>query len=153
MADESAVPMTEFPRDRDTICPPWCEQPADHANSMDYEKRKRLRAVAQIETPEIEGIRSGGEKPITLWLEAWVDWDWKEWPAEVAPRIITARRRSVECDERRAPSSPNRPASARSLSPGPYRRTERVLYGPTRPVGARAAFKDQKIAHASPGSW
>jgi hypothetical protein len=75
--------MTEFPRGRDTICPPWCERPADHVNSTDYQDQKHLRTVAQIGIPEIDGIRSDSEKPITVWLEAWVDWDWKEWPAVI----------------------------------------------------------------------
>jgi hypothetical protein len=75
--------MTDFPRDRDTVCPPWCELPADHATSTDYQEQKHLRTVAQIEIPEIDGIRSSGEKPITVQIVAWVDWDWKEWPAVI----------------------------------------------------------------------
>jgi hypothetical protein len=73
--------MTDFPRDRDTLCPTWCERPADHVASRDYVDRKHVRTVAQIELPEIDGIRTSSEQPVRVWLEAWVDWDYKEWPA------------------------------------------------------------------------
>ncbi len=42
-----------------------------------------MRTVAQIEMPEIDGIRAPGGQPIKVWVEAWVDWDWKEWPAVI----------------------------------------------------------------------
>jgi hypothetical protein len=75
---------TDFPRGRDTVCPPWCARPADHAASEDYVERKHLRTVTEIQVPEIDGIREDGERPLTVWLEAWVDWDRKEWPPVVS---------------------------------------------------------------------
>jgi hypothetical protein len=75
--------MSDFPLGRDTMCPAWCERPASHVASADYEEQKHLRTVAQIGVPEIDGIRSDSDKPVTVWLEAWVDSDGKQWPAVV----------------------------------------------------------------------
>jgi hypothetical protein len=50
---------------------------------MDYQDQKHLRTVAQIEMPEIDGIRTSGGQPIRVWVETWVDWDWKEWPTVI----------------------------------------------------------------------
>jgi len=100
--------MTDFPRDRDTICPPWCERPADHVASRDYQDQKHLRTVAQIEIPEIDGIRSDGEKPVTVGLVAWVDWDWKEWPA-----VITV---SLSCSGASDDEQDLTPGEARALA-------------------------------------
>jgi hypothetical protein len=101
------VPMTEISRDRDTMCPPWCERPADHVNSTDYQDQAHLRTVTQIEIPEIDGIRAVGEKPITVWLEAWVDWDWKEWPA-----VITVSLSDSDADDKQDLT----PSEARALA-------------------------------------
>lgn len=90
--------MSDFPDGRDTICPAWCGRPADHAASADYQEQKHLHTVAEIEIPEIDGIRDNGERPVTVWLEAWVDWDWKEWPAVVTVSLSGSGSSDAEQD-------------------------------------------------------
>lgn len=75
--------MTGFPQERDTICPPWCEKPADHVTSPEYYDHEHLRTIAQIGIPKIDGIRSAGEKPVTVQIQGPVDRDGQEWPAVI----------------------------------------------------------------------
>lgn len=75
--------MTIFSHGRDTICPPWCEKPAGHVASPEYCDHEHLRTVAQMDIPEIDGIRSAGEKPVTVQIQGPVDRDGQEWPAVI----------------------------------------------------------------------
>ena len=75
--------MAGFPIDRDTICPSWCELPADHVSSPDHYDHEHIRDVTRICIPELDGIRSAAEKPVTVQIKGWVDWDRREWPPVV----------------------------------------------------------------------
>jgi hypothetical protein len=72
--------MAGFLIDRYTVCPPWCELSADHVLSSDHYDHKHVCVVAEMRVTDIEGIRSAGEKPVTVQVQAWVDWDRREWP-------------------------------------------------------------------------
>lgn len=72
--------MAGFPIERDTVCPPWCELSADHLLSPDHYDQEHVCAVARMDIAEIDGLRSVGEKPLTVQIQAWVDWDRREWP-------------------------------------------------------------------------
>ena len=72
--------MTAFPRDRDTICPSWCELPADHVilpDSFDHEHR---RTVAQFDLPDVGELRSCGERPLSVQVHGYTDPYEREWP-------------------------------------------------------------------------
>lgn len=75
--------MAGFPRDRDTVCPSWCELPADHVLSSDHYDHAHIRTVAEIGIPKIDGLREPGENPVTVQIQGPVDWDDQEWPAVI----------------------------------------------------------------------
>jgi hypothetical protein len=75
--------MTGFPFERDTICPAWCELPADHVSAPDDWDNRHIRVVARFELPEIDGIRSSGEKPLSVQIQGCHDPDGREYPPTI----------------------------------------------------------------------
>jgi hypothetical protein len=71
--------MTGFPNERDTICPAWCELPPEHVSSHDHWENRHIRIVANFDLPEIDGIRSAGEKPLSVEIQGDVDYEQREY--------------------------------------------------------------------------
>ena len=76
--------MTESLRERDTICPSWCQLTAAHvAGSPAAGDTTHSRLVREIVIGEIAGIRAAASQPVRVEVEAFTDLDGREYPPTV----------------------------------------------------------------------
>lgn len=102
--------MSESPRERDTICPSWCQLSAAHiAGSSAAGETTHIHLVREIFLGEINGIRAAAGQPVRVEVEAFADLDGHEYP----PTVRLALSSSVGPDPDRDDLTP---AEARELA-------------------------------------
>ena len=66
--------MSEFPRERGTSCPPWCELPPGHVAGLGPAgEATHRRVVREIRLGRLEAIRDAADAPVTVEVEAYSD--------------------------------------------------------------------------------
>lgn len=66
--------LSQSSRERDTICPSWCQLPAVHvAASPGTGETTHTRLVREIFLGEIGGIRAAASQPVRVEVEAFAD--------------------------------------------------------------------------------
>lgn len=76
--------MTETPRQRATICPPWCQLPSAHmAGPGAAGETTHKRVVREISLGRIEAIRETAGSPVRVEVEAYSDPEGREHPPTV----------------------------------------------------------------------
>jgi hypothetical protein len=106
-----ARPVNASPRDRDTICPSWCQLPADHiAESRFTDEMTHTQLVREISLAEIGTFRTAPDQPIRVQVEAFVDLDGCEYAATVKLSLCGA------ADDPDAGAEDLTPAEARELA-------------------------------------
>ena len=102
--------MSESPRQRDTICPSWCQLSAAHvAGSSATGETTHARIVREIFLGEIDGIRAAASQPVRVEVEAFADLDGREYPPTV--------RLALSCSADPDPDADDiTPAEARELA-------------------------------------
>jgi Domain of unknown function (DUF6907) len=76
---EGATGVTETSRQRDTICPSWCELPPAHiAGSGAAGETTHRRVVREICLGRIEAIRDVADSPVRVEVEAYSDPEGRE---------------------------------------------------------------------------
>lgn len=76
--------MSQSSRERDTICPSWCQLPAVHvAASPGTGETTHTRLVREIILSEIDGIRAAAGQPVRVEVEAFADLYGREHPPTV----------------------------------------------------------------------
>lgn len=76
--------LTGSLRERDTICPAWCQLSAAHvAGSSAAGEMTHARLVREIFLGEIDGVRAAAGQPVRVEVEAFADLDGREYPPTV----------------------------------------------------------------------
>jgi hypothetical protein len=76
--------MTKTSRERDTICPSWCQLPSAHiAGSGAAGETTHRRVVREICLGKIEAIRDAVDGPVRVEVEAYSDPEGREHPPTV----------------------------------------------------------------------
>lgn len=76
--------MNASPRDRDTICPPWCQLPPGHVAESNFtDETTHTRLIREITLDEIDAFRAGQGQPIRVEVQAFVDSYGREFPPTV----------------------------------------------------------------------
>jgi len=102
--------LSESPRERDTICPSWCQLSAVHvAGSSATGERTHVRLVREIFLGEIGGIRAAVGQPVRVEVEAFADLDGREHPPTVRLALSCAVGPDPDADDLT-------PAEARELA-------------------------------------
>jgi len=102
--------LSDSPRERDTICPSWCQLSAVHvAGSSATGERTHARLVREIFLGEIDGIRAAADQPVRVEVEAFADLDGCERPPTVRLALSCAVGPDPDADDLT-------PAEARELA-------------------------------------
>jgi len=102
--------LTESLRERDTICPAWCQLSAAHvAGSSAAGETTHTRLVREIFLGEIDGIRAVAGQPVRVDVEAFADLDGREHPPTIRLALSCAAGPDPDADDLT-------PAEARELA-------------------------------------
>ncbi len=102
--------MASFPFGRDTVCPSWCELPADHVSSPVEWDNWHNCVVAQFELAAIGQERTAGEKPLSVEVQVCLDEEGREYPPHI--RLTLACTASSPDEEDLTPDEARKLAAA-----------------------------------------
>lgn len=102
--------MSGYPRERDTICPSWCQLSAAHvAGASAAGETTHIRLVREIFLAEIDGFRAAAGQPVRVEVEAFADLEGREYPPTVRLALSCAVGPDPDADDLT-------PAEARELA-------------------------------------